>query len=283
MLSSYKTDTLLKSPWLNVSHSNPTASMRLFCFPYAGGAAFIFRNWAGHIPASVELCPVQLPGRGERIAEPPYVNIPPLIDVLADSLLPYLDKPFAFFGHSLGALISFSLAQKLSRKHGLEPLHLFVSGRHAPQLPDLAPIVYNLPEGEFIAELKRLNGTPAEVLEHFELLQLILPRLRADFELCQTYQHQARPPLKCPITAFGGLLDADVSREQLEAWSEHTTATFSLRMLPGDHFFIHSSELMLLQMLTLELQQLVRRLKPEEGTQALAERLQVGEIRQAAD
>lgn len=283
MLSSDKTDTLFKSSWLNVSHSNPAASMRLFCFPYAGGAAFIFRNWADHIPTSVELCPVQLPGRGERIAEPPYVNIPQLIDALADSLLPCLDKPFAFFGHSLGALISFNLAHKLSREHGLEPLHLFVSGRHAPQLPDLSPIVYNLPEEEFVAELKRLNGTPAEVLEHFELLQLILPRLRADFELCQTYQHQARPPLGCPITAFGGLLDGDVSREQLEAWAEHTSVTFSLRMLPGDHFFIHSSELMLLQMITLELQRLVRRLKQEGGRQALAGRLQVGGIQPSAD
>jgi medium-chain acyl-[acyl-carrier-protein] hydrolase len=249
-----KNTNRLTTPWLNIFQHNPEASLRLFCFPYAGGAAYIFRDWADHLPADVEIYPVQLPGRGTRMREASFVRVPDLVTALCQELLPYLDKPFAFFGHSLGALISFELARKLSHDYQLEPLHLFVSGRSAPQMPDTRPDTYDLPEEEFVKELRRLNGTPAEVLEQPELLQLIIPTLRADFELCETYEHLTRPPLKCPITALGGLYDEDVPRERLEPWQEHTSASFSLRMLPGDHFFLHSAESMLLQILTLELQ-----------------------------
>ena len=254
MMTFSKTNNRLTTPWLNLFRHNPEASLRLFCFPYAGGAASIFRNWADHLPADIEVCPVQLPGRGPRIREAPFLGVPRLITALCRELLPYLDKPFVFFGHSLGALISFELARKLSQDSQLEPLHLFVSGRLAPQLPDTMPPTYDLPEEEFVKELRRLNGTPAEVLDQPELLQLIAPTLRADFKLCETYEHLTRPPLKCSITALGGLYDEDVTREQLEPWREHTSAAFSLKMLPGDHFFLHSSESMLLQILTLELE-----------------------------
>lgn len=254
MITFNKTRTRLTTPWLNLVQHNPKASLRLFCFPYAGGAASIFRNWADHLPADFEVCPVQLPGRGPRMREASFVRVPHLITALCRELLPYLDKPFVFFGHSLGALISFELARKLSQDYQLEPLHLFVSGRRAPQLPDTSPTTYDLPDEEFVKELRRLNGTPTEVLDQPELLQLITPTLRADFELCETYEHLTGPPLKCSITALGGVCDEDVPREQLEPWREHTSTSFSLKMLPGDHFFIHSSESMLLQILALELE-----------------------------
>ena len=247
------------TPWLNVFQHNPEASLRLFCFPYAGGAAYIFRDWADQLPADVEICPVQLPGRGARMREASFIRVPALVTALCQELLPYLDKPFAFFGHSLGALISFELARKLSHDYQLEPLHLFVSGRGAPQLEDTRPDTHNLPEDEFVKELRRLNGTPAEVLDQPELLQLIIPTLRADFELCETYEHLTSAPLKCAITALGGLYDEDVPRERLEPWREHTSASFSLKMLPGDHFFLHSSESMLLQILALELKVVLSR------------------------
>jgi medium-chain acyl-[acyl-carrier-protein] hydrolase len=253
MMTFSKSNNRLTTPWLNFFQHNPKASLRLFCFPYAGGAASIFRNWADHLPADIELCPVQLPGRGARMREAPFVKVPGLITALCQELLPYLDKPFVFFGHSLGALIGFELAGKLSQDYQLEPLHLFVSGRRAPQVPDTRPNTYDLPEEEFVKELRRLNGTPTEVLDQPELLQLITPTLRADFELCETYEYLTRPPLTCPITALGGLYDEDVPREQLEPWREHTSASFSLKMLPGDHFFVHSAESMLLQILALEL------------------------------
>lgn len=239
--------------WLAHYRPNPRAALRLFCFPYAGGSALLYRNWAGVLPESVEVCPVQLPGRGNRLGEAPFNDMRPLVASLARALTPYFDKPFAFFGHSMGAMISFELARLLRREAGREPFHLFVSGRAAPQVyePDLR--TYELPEAEFIEELRRLNGTPAEVLDNPELMQVMLPLLRADFKVIHAYEYEPGPPLGCHISAYGGLQDAEVSREKLEAWREQTTAGFVLRMLPGDHFFLHASQQYLLRTVAQEL------------------------------
>jgi medium-chain acyl-[acyl-carrier-protein] hydrolase len=187
--------------------------------------------------------------------EPPFTRLGPLIEALTTALLPHLDKPFAFFGHSLGAIVSFEVVRRLQAEYGLEPRHLFVSAHRAPQIPDPDPPTYNLPEPELIEELKRLSGTPPEILQNDELMRLMLPLLRADFELVQTYSYVAGPPLNCPISAFGGLRDQEVSREQLKAWREHTNASFALRMFPGDHFFIHTAEQLLLTTISKELNQ----------------------------
>jgi medium-chain acyl-[acyl-carrier-protein] hydrolase len=160
--------------------------------------------------------------------------------VLAEGLRPYLDLPFAFFGHSMGALIAFELARHLARRQARGPMHLFVSGRAAPQLPDEGPPIHHREYEAFVEELRHLNGTPAEVLQNPELLELLLPRLRADFALCETYRCPAGPPLRCPLTAFGGLED-DVTREELRAWESQTVGPFTLQLFPGDHFFLHRS------------------------------------------
>lgn len=256
MTTLIKTNGLAPTPWLPYLKPNPEACLRLFCFPYAGGGATIYRRWPAELPRSVELCPVQIPGRGSRTRERPFTRLAPLVEAAAEALLPYLDKPFAFFGHSMGGMMSYELAQALRRKHGLRPLHLFVSGRRAPHLRgESGPKTYDLPEQEFLAEVRRLNGTPKEALEHPELMELIGPLLRADFEVCQTYSYDPAPPLDCPITAFGGLQDFEVTREHLEGWREHTTSAFMLRMLPGDHFFLNSSQPLLLRVLSQELYQ----------------------------
>jgi medium-chain acyl-[acyl-carrier-protein] hydrolase len=173
----------------------------------------------------------------------------PLVQAIATALLPHLDKPFALFGHSMGAIVSFELARLLRQNYGISPVYLFVSGRRAPQIPHPKPPTYNLPEPAFLAELRRLNGTPKAVLENAELLQLLLPIVRADFEALETYFYQAQPPLECPIAAFGGLSDTETNIDNLEAWANQTTAAFSLQMLPGDHFFLHSAQSQLLQYL----------------------------------
>ncbi|MBD1879521.1 thioesterase II family protein [Coleofasciculus sp. FACHB-T130] len=232
---------------------NPLSSLRLFCFPYAGGGALNFRTWSQGLPVGVEVCAVELPGRGKRILEAPFTQALPLVQAIAHALLPYLDKPFAFFGHSMGALVSFEVARLLRRKYGISPVHLFVSGRSAPQLPAKEPPIHALPEPAFIEELRRLNGTPEAVLENVELMELLLPILRADFAVLETYVYAAEPPLQCPITAFGGLQDVKVSVERLEAWQQQTSAKFSLQMLPGDHFFVQSAQPLLLQFLSREL------------------------------
>jgi medium-chain acyl-[acyl-carrier-protein] hydrolase len=242
-----------RTPWLAYHKPVPQARLRLFCLPFAGGNALTFRHWQSGLHPGIEVCPIQLPGRGGRLREPASTSLPATARALAEALRPYADKPCAFFGHSMGALTAFELARQLRRAGGPEPLHLFVSGSRAPQLPRTDPLTYDLPEPEFVAELRRLNGTPHEVLEHPELMTLMLPLLRADFEAVQTYSYTPEPPLACPLTAFGGLQDRDVQREQLEAWREQTTGAFSVRMFPGDHFFLNSAEPLLLTVIAQEL------------------------------
>lgn len=242
--------------WVKFPKPNPQAKLRLFCFPYAGGGALSFRAWQDSLPHTVEVCPIELPGRGTRLLEPPFTRLEPLTQEIAHALLPHLDKPFAFFGHSMGGLVSFELARLLCREYGSSPVHLFVSCRRAPQVPDPNPPIHTLPEPEFLEELRRLNGTPEAVLENTELMQLLLPILRADFEVIETYVYAPEPPLECGITAFGGLQDRKVSYDDLEVWREQTSDSFSVQMLPGDHFFINSSQPLLLQALSRKLHHL---------------------------
>lgn len=161
------------------SKPNQQSILRLFCFPYAGGAASIFRNWSHYLPAFIKVCPVELPRRGNRSKENLFNNLLPLVKILAKDILPHLDKPFAFFGHSMGALISFELAHFLQRENCFSPIHIFVSGRRAPHISDTDPPIHKLPESEFIRELRRLNGTPSSVLQNSELMKLMLPVVRA--------------------------------------------------------------------------------------------------------
>jgi len=161
---------------------------------------------------------------------------------LTETLGPLLDVDYAFFGHSMGAMIAFELARELRRRGAGEPRHLFASGRRAPQIPNTDPVTYNLPDAQLIADLQKLNGTPPEVLEHEELMQFILPLIRADFELVQTYEYMPDEPLQCPITAYGGIDDLEVPPDKLKPWKEQTQSTFEFLMLAGDHFFLRTSQ-----------------------------------------
>ncbi len=241
--------------WIAFRKPNPQARLRLFCFPYAGTGASIFRTWSDGLPADIEVCPVEFPGRGTRLMETPFTQLPPLVQALAQALAPLLDKPFAFFGHSLGALVGFELARQLRRQSGVQPIRLFVSAARAPQIPHRNRSIHALPEGEFLVELRRLNGIPGKVLEEAELMQIMLPILRADFAVYETYAYVTEPPLNCPISAFGGLLDQRVSRGDLEAWRNQTNGSFSLRMFPGDHFFWNTTQSLLLKVLSQKLRE----------------------------
>ncbi len=247
------TMTQSANPWLYYFKPNPKASVRLFCFPYAGGTALVYRTWAQKLPASVEVIAIQLPGRFTRAREPAISKLTDLLDSVASALTLFLDKPFAFFGHSMGALVAFEVARFFRRQGRALPRHIFVSGRGAPQLNREHRPLYNLPKDELLVELQQLEGTPREVLEHPELMDLMLPLLRADFSICDTYEYTEEAPLACPITAFGGLQDSDISRRGIEAWREQTSATFTLRMFRGNHFFIHSNEMLLLNLLATQL------------------------------
>jgi surfactin synthase thioesterase subunit len=265
MASSTITAALSSTPWLAGVKPNPGASIRLFCFPYAGGGTMIFRTWQSGLPSEVEVCPVQLPGRGRRIKEAPCTNVHTLVQELAQGLFPFLSRPFAFFGHSMGATISFELARYLRREHHLMPEHLFISGRRAPHIPATHTHTYNLPEPEFLVALRDLKGTPREALEHPELMELMLPMLRADFELSETYVYLNSPLLDCPMSIYGGRQDDEVRREHLEAWGELTTGEVSLQMFPGDHFFVNTSQTALLRALSQELEHLAHTNDPDLG------------------
>lgn len=243
--------------WFQSAPAGRRVELKLFCFPYAGGTALIYRNWAGLLPPTVQVIPVELPGRGARFKELPFTSMPALIEVLAEMIMPLLDTPFAFFGHSMGAVIAFELARCLRSEYDRRPQSLFPSGRRAPQIPDTDPITYDLPRDEFIEELKRIGGTPKEVLEHAELIEIMIPLLRADFQLIQTYKYVADAPLRCPIIAYGGLEDDEETRDLLSGWKEQTSSRFKLQMLAGDHFFLQSSEALLLRFLARELSQMI--------------------------
>ncbi len=224
------------SAWLRCRQDNPAASLRLFCFPYAGGSAAVYRNWTD-LPAEIDVCPVQLPGRDERFREPAFTRADALCDALVVALADYLDRPFAVFGHSMGAIIAYEFTRRLQAR-GLSPRHLFVSGQRAPHIPLRRPQSYALPDPAFKNRLRELNGTPEEVLQDAELMELLLPRLRGDFELSETYACADDIPLSCPITAFGGAQDHEVSRTDIAAWRILTTSAFDTAIFPGGHFYL---------------------------------------------
>lgn len=225
-------------PWFKVQPRS-AARVRLFCFPYAGGTSAIFRQWSRELPREIELVPALLPGRELKLKEPAYTQIEPLIETLAREITPFLDRPFAFFGHSMGATIGFELARRLRTDYRVEPDHLCVSGRRGPQVHRRDPYIHHLPDAEFFAELEGMNGTPREVLEHQELMEILSPMLRADFELCYNYDYIPGELLRCPITVLGGLEDEETPRNELEAWCAETTGNCQVHMLQGDHFFIN--------------------------------------------
>lgn len=217
--------------------------MRLFCFPYAGSGAVVYRTWPNDLPPEVEMRAVQLPGRENRFRETPIPDLATVVRALAQAMQPCLDLPFAFFGHSLGGLICFELAHLLRTEYGREPVQLFISARRAPHIAEPLASIHVLQNEEFITQVqKRYGGIPQAVLQAPDLLHALLPMLRADFALFENYVHEKREPLQCPIIAFGGEHDHIVGRADLAAWREHTNTRFALHMLEGDHFFLRSAQ-----------------------------------------
>lgn len=249
-------------PWVICPKPQPGARLRLFCFAYAGGGASVYHKWAQMVPAAIEVCLIQLPGRENRLDEPPLRAMTPLVQQLGAAIEPYLNKPCAFFGHSMGALVSFELARALRESRQRGPSRLCVSGCRAPQFPVRDEQIHDLPDQAFLDELRRLNGTPEAALRNDDLMRLMLPMLRADFAVCETYRFTPDQPLDCPLSAFGGLQDARISQAQIAGWREHTRGTFRLRMMPGDHFFVTSAGTMVIHAV---LQDLAPLLRPLQG------------------
>jgi medium-chain acyl-[acyl-carrier-protein] hydrolase len=229
--------------WFPYRRPRPGARIRLFCFPYAGGGATTYRGFADELPPHVEVAAVQLPGREARLGEPPVAEMARLIPLIADALAPGPKPalPFAFFGHSMGALIAFELARELRRRGRELPGHLVVSACPAPHLPD-DDATHTLPDAELTARLSALGGMSEEALAHRELMEMILPLFRADAAVTETYVHTEEPPLDVPITVIGGLDDTRATPSDLAAWRRHTRAAFTLSSVPGGHFFLRTAQ-----------------------------------------
>ncbi|WP_434990359.1 thioesterase II family protein [Xanthomonas melonis] len=218
------------------------SGVRLFCLPYAGGGASIYRQWSRLLSHHVSAVPLRLPGREMRILDAPIDKLDLMLDALVTVLRPYVHQPYALFGHSMGALIAHELTLRL-RAEGLAlPILLGVSGRQAPHIPNPAgwESVRGMSDTRFRDILMRINAATEAVLANPALYALLLPTLRADFSLCEDYQVRPPRPLPVPIIAFGGTHDPSVALEAVREWARHTTMGFSMNAIEGDHFFINS-------------------------------------------
>jgi medium-chain acyl-[acyl-carrier-protein] hydrolase len=224
--------------WFERRSGGEDAGIRLFCFPHAGGGAALFRPWHARLAPGVQVLPVVLPGRERRWRETPYTRMGELIEPLFDALTAELNRPYAFFGHSMGAAIAYAMAQRLALTSFEPPRALVVSGRQPPHLPPRRTPIHHLPENEMIERVSALGGTPAEVVKDRELLRAFLPGMRADFELNETYVPAPQARLSVAVTALVGDRDPLIEPADMSAWGELTTGRFVLRVFDGNHFYL---------------------------------------------
>jgi surfactin synthase thioesterase subunit len=215
----------------------PSASVRLFCFPHAGGAASSFRAWPALLPGEVELQAVQYPGREDRLAAAPACTMGELVAGIVPALLPLLDLPYALFGHSMGAAVAYEVAVALQERDVPPPVHLFASAREAPKRSRGGDIHLGNDDALY-ADLVRLGGPGGELLANPELRAFVLPIVRNDYRLIETYGPSPMVPLECPITVLRGDSDPDVSEDDALAWKAATHAAFAVETFPGGHFYL---------------------------------------------
>lgn len=240
--------------WLVLPPANEQVKLRLFCFHASGCGASMYRTWAEYLPPTIAVCPIQLPGRETRLEEPLFTQLSALARELAQALLPYLDLPFACFGHSMGALTSFEVVRQLRRLKAPKPVHLFVSSHRAPQIPLPSQPTHQFSDEIFIETLHhRFGSFPEETRQNTMLMRYALPMLRADLQMCETYTFVPEAPLDCPISAFGGLQDCTVTPHELRTWGEQTSQGCRLQMFPGSHFYFSEDPAPLLHAIAQEL------------------------------
>ena len=232
--------------------------LRLFCFPYAGRGASVFADWSNYLPKGIELIAIQLPGRETRINELPFQSLSEMVDQIADEISGDAVLPYAFFGYSMGALVGFEVIRRLRQLKIQQPVRLFVCCFRAPQLKDRDPPIHLLPKPELIREIKRLGGTPDEVFDYPELVELLIPIIRRDIQICETYEYKIQEPLDCPISAYGGLQDKKLNETEIKNWAAQTSSSFETKMFRGDHFFLKEEKRALLETISNKLKRFLK-------------------------
>ncbi|MDN4066693.1 thioesterase domain-containing protein [Paenibacillus vini] len=225
----------------------------LFCLPHAGGSASIFAKWKKEIDCSIKLHPIELAGRGERYNEEVYSSLDEAVEDIYSRVKPMINSPFAFFGHSMGSLLVHEVSCKIKQSDGVDPLHLFVSGRNAPQFPTSNRHIHLLPEDDFKNEIINLRGTPKEILQNQEIFDFFKPILKADYKIVEEYQYPQRDyKLNCAITVLNGKED-NILSDELIAWSLLTHGKFNIIHFEGGHFFIHDNFIEIVQLINKEI------------------------------
>ncbi|MFI2783903.1 thioesterase II family protein [Streptomyces sp. ALB3] len=241
-----------ETKWFRTHRRNGRLRARLVCFPHAGGTAALFHDWPGRIPADVEVLATQYPGRQERIAEPCIEDMTELADRITDALEPRVtgDRrlPLVLFGHSLGSAVAYEVARRLDERHGVVPDRVIVSGRGAPHA-GRGGTLHTLDDDRLIASARRLGDLASSAYDHPDLRPLLLPSLRSDFRLIESYRPRDPVPLRAPVTAVGGDRDPGCRVAELESWSALTTGGFESRVFPGDHFYLVPAEAELLSLI----------------------------------
>lgn len=247
------------SPWFVVGSERRNPVARLFCFPYAGGSAQIFQDWHLYLPNDVEVVGVQYPGRGSRVAEPAISSCDEMIERLLGEFEPWLDVPYMFFGHSNGALISFELARTLHRCGIDRQIHHFISAKRALHLDPRRIRLHDLPNDDFLREVERLGGTPPELLRDAGFLEVLLPILRADFSLSETYVRKDLLPLRMNATLLYGSKDADIPEYDVLRWRELMSGSIDYWSFDGGHFFINTHKRQVLEFMRAKMEEILRR------------------------
>lgn len=243
--------TSATTSWVRRFRPKPDAATRLVCFPHAGGSASYYLPVARGVPASVDVLAIQYPGRQDRRHEPGIDDIERLADLVTAELADWRDRPLALFGHSMGAMVGYEVARRLERD-GTTPAALIASGRRAPSR-HRETSVHRLDDHGLRAELARLSGTGSELLDDVDMLNMILPATRCDYRAVESYRHRPGPPLRSPVLALVGDQDTEVTVAEAEAWREHTTGAFELRVFPGGHFYLNEHAATVLELITRQL------------------------------
>lgn len=258
-----------KNAWIDLNPDVVSTEVRLFCFPYAGGSSSVFREWPTRFPDTIDICPIHLPGRGKRFSDTLIHNIDQIAEEAAKAMLPYLDLPYILFGHSMGATVAFEVAQRIQKKRALGPRCLIVSGRRAPHTESTSPPIHKLPDHLFIEEVLKMNGTSDEILKKPEVINLVLPFLRADFEAIETYRPSSSFfSLNCRIVALGGKEEKG-SAGSTESWRRYSKNGFRKEIVPGDHFFLRGKAERFFEILNEELS-LISTCMPATGKKPFA-------------